>query len=63
MLTAWRPVDLHIIDRLIAEHLQPVEAGAEVVDRQLETGKPQLPDKRRELRHLAAIEALRQLET
>ena len=35
------PVDLHIVHRLVAEQLQPVEADAEIVDRQLEAGKPQ----------------------
>lgn len=56
------PIDLHIIDRLVAEHSQPVEAGTEIVDRQLEAGKPQLPNKRRKIRHLAVVEPLRQLE-
>jgi len=56
-------VDLHIVDRLVAEQLQPVEAGAEIVNRQLETGKPEITHEGREIRHLAAIEALGKLET
>ncbi|MGZ2466584.1 hypothetical protein ACVJMZ_002108 [Sinorhizobium medicae] len=56
------PVDLDIIYRLIAEQLQAVEPGAEVVDRELEAGKPQLPHEHRKVRHIAAVESFREFE-